>query len=465
MGHDIHFLTRLERLSDEEHLELAKSLYRDSSLLKHVLGRARLPEGAERAALSLGADDGPYLVVARDGHFVTCLGEGMSTGGLPVIARSHLDALAVENAVLRERLELVRKMAGGREESRLIKMLFRGRLLSREQFLALSALQPTFAGSLSWLLAGIEESVRRSKALILELTKREPQHLTHSQRKALTKTSDAMWAAGHIALLAASGRRDALEEAMAAGDPSPRLADSRRLFSPAMEFGELGIRMRAALAIAKVGKPCLAAAKRRFNNPERASDVLEGHLALIALSARHRALRAEIGKLVFDQALAPANKGPATRDQTLDALATMGEELLVLAGRDSYLQQTHRLASNSPYRFERKEEVPADLAVAMVATTLVPLRGDEGLRNLYLLITGAARRKPEELYLPEVVIDALHNPQELEPEVVDAWFSLRNMYERTGKREPVHIAPRPAGNARCSCGSGKKYKRCCGLAA
>jgi len=85
-----HFLRRLNRLAGSE-VDLA--LFWDSTLLRAVLGRVPLPEGAERIALSL--DDptlGPFLVVTRDGHLVTCLGRGMKAGGLPVLTRGQLDA-------------------------------------------------------------------------------------------------------------------------------------------------------------------------------------------------------------------------------------------------------------------------------------------------------------------------------------------------------------------------------------
>ena len=54
--------------------ELALSLYQDPLLIRALLEQLRLPEGAARVALSLGdGERGPFVVVARDGHFVTCL--------------------------------------------------------------------------------------------------------------------------------------------------------------------------------------------------------------------------------------------------------------------------------------------------------------------------------------------------------------------------------------------------------
>lgn len=79
-GHDVHFLERLERLSTPE-TELALPLYQDPLLIRALLEQIRLPEGAARVALSLGdGPRGPFVVIARDGHFVTCLAEGMSPG-------------------------------------------------------------------------------------------------------------------------------------------------------------------------------------------------------------------------------------------------------------------------------------------------------------------------------------------------------------------------------------------------
>jgi len=75
-GHDVHFLERLERLSTPQ-TELALSLYQDPLLIRALLEQLRLPDGATRVALSLADEErGPFVVVARDGHFVTCLGRG-----------------------------------------------------------------------------------------------------------------------------------------------------------------------------------------------------------------------------------------------------------------------------------------------------------------------------------------------------------------------------------------------------
>lgn len=113
-GHDVHFLERLERLSTPE-TELALSLYQDPVLIRALLEQLRLPESAARVALSLGdGERGPFVVVARDGHFVTCLAEGMSPGEHPVIRRGQLDGIVRRVTVVRDRFDAVRKLAGPR---------------------------------------------------------------------------------------------------------------------------------------------------------------------------------------------------------------------------------------------------------------------------------------------------------------------------------------------------------------
>lgn len=65
MGHEHHFLSRLDRVS-LPHVELALELYRDHELMRFLLRDAELPEGAERAAISLAdPKEGPFLVVTR----------------------------------------------------------------------------------------------------------------------------------------------------------------------------------------------------------------------------------------------------------------------------------------------------------------------------------------------------------------------------------------------------------------
>jgi hypothetical protein len=102
-GHDEHFLSRVDRLG-VEHSELALSLYRDHQLVAYLLGEVELPKSAERVALALGdSGKGPHVIVARNGHFVTCLGKGMRLRPeQPVVSRRRLDQLSERISSLRQ---------------------------------------------------------------------------------------------------------------------------------------------------------------------------------------------------------------------------------------------------------------------------------------------------------------------------------------------------------------------------
>jgi hypothetical protein len=86
---DAHFLSRLDRLTSD-HIELALSIYRDAQLVRMIFELAHLQD-VKRVAISLGhPNQGPFVVVMNRGHFVTCLGEGMSAWPLPIISRKQL---------------------------------------------------------------------------------------------------------------------------------------------------------------------------------------------------------------------------------------------------------------------------------------------------------------------------------------------------------------------------------------
>ena len=148
--HAEHFLSRLDRLNTRE-VDLALSLYRDPDLLRAVLQQVSLPEAAERVALSLADPQrGPFIVVTRAGHFVTCLAEGMSVGTLPVVARGQLDALAHKVTTLRERMAEAERLTGAGGSDRacgrlLRRLLVQADSVSREEFLAVSAWEPLLA--------------------------------------------------------------------------------------------------------------------------------------------------------------------------------------------------------------------------------------------------------------------------------------------------------------------------------
>jgi len=100
-----------------------------------------LPEGAARVAFAIDDPrEGPFVIVTRDGRFVTCLGAGMHHEH-HVVPRAQTDALLAKVADKRARREIAkRELRPDEDEDDLFqRILSRGKRLAREDFVALSA--------------------------------------------------------------------------------------------------------------------------------------------------------------------------------------------------------------------------------------------------------------------------------------------------------------------------------------
>src|ERR1700722_10045713 len=145
MGHDHHFLARLDRASRPE-ADFALALYRDHEALKFIIESARVPPEAERIALEI-TPGGTHVIVQRDGHFVTCLGSGMSVGPPPVVSRARIDHWLAAVADLRARHKMAAQVErpGEGVDGLFGRGVERGDCLSREEFIGISAWQALMA--------------------------------------------------------------------------------------------------------------------------------------------------------------------------------------------------------------------------------------------------------------------------------------------------------------------------------
>ncbi|MBL8683491.1 MAG: SEC-C domain-containing protein [Myxococcales bacterium] len=134
MGRDDHFLSRLYRF-DQEHAALAVELYRRPVIIQRAILLARPTIVAGRVVLALDDTElGPRIIATDDGHFVTCLGQGMANGPWSIIERSVLD-IAREEHWIGELDEVARSSASHREwATTLTELEHAGRGLSRETF-------------------------------------------------------------------------------------------------------------------------------------------------------------------------------------------------------------------------------------------------------------------------------------------------------------------------------------------
>jgi hypothetical protein len=460
MGHDEHFLQRLDRV-DRSHVELALGLYRDHELIRYILANARVPADAERVAIALEGDAaGPHLVVARDGHFVTCLGRAMSTGSLPIISRAHLDGLVARVERVREGVALAKKR--GFDESRLLdRLATAGAGVPREDFVAGCAVLGPAVPILLGVYASWVKAVHEMQPL-LQMGRGSD---APAQRRAEEQLALGVWAMAHSAMIVAQAGSRAWVEDWSQGPAH----DVGSPWSALVSQCAYPFAVRAAWLAAKFGKPMLAAYKVRYEKAPHPIEVREAGWGMIGMALRHAAIRGDVMRTLTrarpdaasdepwiaqtrsffaDVARLVEEKEDSLRDEAMD----LGRKRVVGLGED--------LAEGSPHRFERPEDVPDDLALPALFDLWYDALNDERSADLMLIgVVTAARARAEDFYFPARFLHAVHPPSSKEQ-----GQSLVEMHHKLlGIPKTVRHAEKPPGrNDPCSCGSGKKFKKCHG---
>lgn len=461
MGHDHHFLSRLDRVASSE-VELALSLYRDHALVREVLSYAKLPEGAGRVAISLAhPEEGPFVVVARDGGFVTCLGRGMHPRSLPIITRTKLDAISSRVEKLREGLQMAVALTGGRFNRLFLRLYTAGPMLTREEMIALSAIQPLISGKILLLLLDCSTEVQKVRVALRKVSKPRGRH-----EKFLRRSWGFLWAVGHYAVLAGMGGRKTIERM----DPEHRwFAD--QFLDHVFKHGVFSLSLKGIWTASKLGKVLLPAMKQRHANIRSFFDYLTGMSALHAISYGHSRLRAEAKKALL---LPPVPETEPLADvlnllrrrtretvEEAERHAHEADEFAVAWGRAVAVQWLNRAPRDSPHRYEREEDVPDDIARAFTAWHFGHSgRQDVEMEVLYRMTPWIVKRRAEDLFLPASLLNAVRVPDVpvrahdiLQRPFRASWMSMP---------KPVRAARTPGRNEPCVCGSGKKHKRCCG---
>jgi SEC-C motif-containing protein len=474
MSHAHHFLSRLDRVSAPQ-VELALSLYNDTPLLRYVLGKVQLPERAERVAISLDhPEQGPFLVVTREGRFVTCLGEGMSCGDLPVVSRGQLDGIAAKAGDLRVRFEACQKLvgpAGGM--SKLLRRIYdAGDELSREEFIAVSALHPLYALKLLNCLYGAGEHLREAREALLPHLRRSDRLKPELHRIARAYW-DTFWALGNFSVIVAMEGPGLLERLPA--DVGAMMSEGSISWG-AVRQGVLSLALKGVWAAARLGKVLLPTYKRLFHESSSELTILDSGMSLVALGSRHTRLHAEVRKVLAGGPDIDPEAGGQIVHLIAQALTahydTDAEDPEAITeihrhmGVNVALRVAQELPRGNAFRFERAEDVPADLAMTLAVNVSLPFIGHADKRKvlfpLFSMLPWVARAAPEQLYLPREYLKATH-----EPWTPEATFRLLRQHRDHYK--PAPPPPRsqrePSRNEPCRCGSGKKHKRCCGVTA
>lgn len=471
MGHAAHFLRRLDRVSDAQ-VELALTLYRDQALLAEVLRSASLPEGADRVAISLDDPvEGPFVVVTREGRFVTCLGAGMRISNLPILTRERLDIAASRVQRMRDELDRVRRLrasgADGQAALAFRRMQQQGPRFAREDAQVLLDMQPLIERDCLLVLMDLSEALIDARLRVATYRLETPNRLTRTQREVVLAFGHAAWTIAHLIVLASSNR---LREVLSRGE-GEHSGIMHALAALTFEWGTLLHAARALWFVARGGKPALAAVKaddRRYTLVHR----LYRELALASIALRSEKLRAEALKAMTTRAREePESELRAARENMAVALSKLLRAIVkepaqfeaVYLDRSRHYAATMSLSGGEPTD-EARAAIPDD--VARIAWFASPLSlYDRNALNAHTMtffglpaIIGAA---PEELFLPAEWAQRLMPRSGVDE--VSYWLSKYTEANYLApRRTPRSVETKVGRNDPCPCGSGNKYKRCCG---
>jgi hypothetical protein len=461
---DVHFLSRLARVN-QPHVELALTLYRDPGLVRYLLSNLQLPEGASRVAVSLADEhEGPFIIVTREGIFVTCLGEGMTTGDVPVVSRRKLDATMERVADTRARYEMARKRCGEEGTKKIIgRVLDDGLRLSREDFYAAGVWAPLLHAefALAYFRALNELADHRHK---IERIK----HPKPEQYKYLKRAEAILFSTGHLALLMTmSGPQPWMEEVISSMN---KQVDAFTWGTT--RYGIACLALKGALGVSRVGKMLLPNYKRATVIAPSRMQILSSLLGLGAIALGHGKYKAEVCKVLerfrgeFAEDAPLLEKVAAKEKQAYGGLLIkmleepdQATEMMRRFGQLMAVKNAHRHPEGSPYRFTKVEEVPDELAFPLAANHIGDhMNNADDILFLFCCLPWVSRAKPEDLYLPSSFLRTYWGPYDPK----DTVFLASRWVEYYGKARPVTVTPVPGRNELCNCGSGKKYKKCHG---
>jgi hypothetical protein len=452
-------------------VELSLSLYRDHALLKYILDSAKVPDGVERVALSLAdSERGPFLVVTRDGKFVTCLGEGMSKGALMVIPREKVDSIATRLEVLRGRIEVAKKVTGERGGvGRLFRRLYEaGPRLSREEFIAAAAWQPMLAMHLVRWMIDTAEDVAATK-IILARQLRRTDKLNPKFADSARSYYNSLWFIGHVSTLAALDGTLPFENLPA---KTYNIMQQLPFAWSSVRQGLIGPALRGIWGSGRMGPMLLRRYKELRREATTIYRVIETTYSLAAIGLRHSHLEAEVeNELALP--LAPSVGGEIYQ-KGLDLIAkevyqvykaTLDDRDVMLPlhlgfGGDLAVQLSGNAKPGSRFKYAQITDVPSDLAYALPMNTPQEFAGEwKNFHYLSYALPWLATAEAEQFYLPAAYLSEVIRPYEAE-EIMPLLLGLREQ-ERDA---PGQTRSTPKGSARnepCPCGSGAKYKRCC----
>lgn len=464
MPHAHHFLERLDRVT-RAHMEFALELYRDHEAVKYILDHVNLPEGAARVAFAIDDPrEGPFVIVTRDGRFVTCLGAGMHHEH-HVVPRAQTDALLAKVADKRARREIAkRELRPDEDEDDLFqRILSRGKRLAREDFVALSAFEAMLGISpFSVMIDLAADVVLMREAMAPGVDKVVIKGTT---TKSLERQDRMEWAVAHLMLLSCAAERKDLTPLLNA---AKGITTTSPTYLCSAQAGS-SFFLRSAWAAARLGKDVIPTYKSALSTAKDWIGMFEAALGLGAIGLRHSGAAADVKRFLAAQhPLAEAD--PKDMEQVgravfghyvMHSMDASEERMgrILATGRDLCVTYSDGLPDGHALKFTKPEDVPDDLARTAVLSTDLDVHNENVQNFIFHVMPLAARASAEEFYFPREVVRAWLG--QWTPE--ETLERLKRAKKALPKKAPVRIENKVGRNDPCTCGSGKKWKKCHGL--
>ncbi len=464
MGHDEHFLQRLDRLNVPE-VELALALYRDHELVRWILMRAKVPYAVDRIAIALTTDESPpHVIVARDGGFVTCLAAGMSVGTCHRIPLTRLGSLHGE----RERFDTIAdtlERSGQSFVGIFDRVMAAGDRVCREDIAMLVPFAPLAYSNILEFAGTYADRLPKVVATVLAMLDRR-----HRDERILHSYWCVTHGLSYMLMLLAE-----MEEHIFGDPKAPQADTAQQLFAllgkPVTRHATLLFYVRHAWAMARAGRPAFEALSMHYVTEASGANLFHSFGPLAAMAVRRPDLREEIlalfgGETAHEETLRKGG-APAPSAMRLAAekylLGVIDDPDFATAGhRDARRYVNARWVSHR-MSAERFRAFGSEYSLALATADDLPFHpapgrrlADEELEETYFpMMPMVARAEMADLFLPRSLLGE-----------IDDWSPAHVERMLLSERARLHKTPRkaaatPGRNDPCSCGSKKKYKRCC----
>ena len=446
MGHDHHFLSRIDRVGWAD-ADLALTLYRDHALVNELILFAGAPSGADRIAISLRDPvEGPFVLVERNGHFVTCLAEGMKTD-LHVIPRAELDTVMTDRQQYRHAADLL--FEGDTLEFP-GPVFQRGEILYREDLPALRAVQPALCNHTRFAIQIVAvELLRGLSTLRTMLSGRQTERKLAARRDAL----ECLWSIRNSTLVTGLGTYHVSVQLSRTMPPGATIT------SGVTSLDLSCLALTGWWLVAQVGLDLLPTYVDAFVARQTTGFLGDALGGLVALAARYPDCRSEVRQVLARNPDADA-RAQHMIETTIAVLETL-ERYEDLAGAVTETIVTGKVPGlrRALEAQGLRGEVPRAEALCLASNAMFRFLFDPArFLELLVLATGVANCPAEQL-CPSRELPARHATRLSLDKTTQLLLGIARRYA------PAPVGARSvtvARNAPCPCGSGKKAKHCCG---